>query len=135
MRNLRRPDDMPLYGRITRIHKGRYEVIIKFVASKRILHHEQLHLPNKKAVQQFYLREFPTLTWGEPKYPRTKVKARVSAKPRVRTKKLTRKSKPRKRKAKNSDTQPEFLSKVRRPLLPQATQAGQDMASHRPALA
>jgi hypothetical protein len=71
MRNLRRPDDMPLYGRITRIRKGRYEIIIKFVASKRILHHEQLHLPNKKAVQQFYLREFPTLTWGEPKFTRT----------------------------------------------------------------
>jgi hypothetical protein len=86
MRNLRvarRGDDMPLYGKITRIRKGRYEIIIKFVASKRILHHEQLHLPNKKAVQRFYLREFPTLTWGEPKF--------------------TRKGKLRKRKVKKSD--------------------------------
>jgi hypothetical protein len=61
---------MPLYGLLTRVGKGRYEIIIKFVASKRILHHEQLRLPSKKAVQQFYLREFPTLTWGEPKFTR-----------------------------------------------------------------
>jgi hypothetical protein len=89
MRNLRRPlfvkrsEDMPLYGLLTRVGKGRYEVIIKFVASKRILHKEQLRLPSKKAVQRFYLREFPTLTWGEPKF--------------------TRKGKLRKRKAKKSD--------------------------------
>jgi hypothetical protein len=84
---MRRPDDMPLYGKVTRVGKARYEVVIKFVASKRVLHHEQLHLPNKEAVQRFYEREFPTLTWGEPKYP----KARAASVPRTRASKPLKK--------------------------------------------
>jgi hypothetical protein len=95
MRNLRvvrRGDDMPLYGKLTRVRKGRYEVIIKFVASKRVLHKEQLSLPTREAVQRFYLREFPTLTWGEPKYPKPKAKRAVSRKRTKPTKE--RKKKP-----------------------------------------
>jgi hypothetical protein len=84
MRNLRivrRGDDMPLYGTVTRIKRGLFEVTIKFVASKRMLHKEQLSLPDRDAVKRFYEREFPTLTWGEPTF----------VKPRL---KVTRKSKP-----------------------------------------
>jgi hypothetical protein len=92
MRTVRRASDMPLYGRITRLAKGRYEVIIKFVASKRTLHKEQLSLPTRDAVKQFYLREYPTLTWGEPKYAKPRLKI-VRSKP---VKKVTRKGKPRK---------------------------------------
>jgi hypothetical protein len=91
MRNLRvtrRGDDMPLYGKVARVAKGKYEIIIKAKASKRIVDIEELFLPSIKAVKQFYARTYPTLTWGEPKYPKLK---------------LTRKSKPRKRKAKKSD--------------------------------
>jgi hypothetical protein len=100
MRNLRRADDMPLYGKITRVRKGRYEIIIKFVASKRVLHKEQLSLPTREAVQRFFVREFPTLTWGEPKYPKPRIKiiaSERSIRKRVskpKKKKVTRKGKP-----------------------------------------
>jgi hypothetical protein len=94
MRNLRvirRGDDMPLYGKVTRVGKGKYQVVIKAKASKRIVDIEQLPLPSIAAVKQFYARTYPTLTWGEPKYPKPRLKI-------VRTKKkVTRKSKPRKR--------------------------------------
>jgi hypothetical protein len=66
----KRGDDMPLYGSITRVKKGLYEVVIKFTASKRILHAEQIGAPDKAAVKQFFRREYPTLTWGKPKYPK-----------------------------------------------------------------
>jgi hypothetical protein len=93
MRNLRvvrRGDDMPLYGLITRLAKGRYEIVIKFVKSKRVMHKEQLSLADREAVQRFYEREFPTLTWGEPKFRKPRVKV-VRSKPKV-----TRKGKPKK---------------------------------------
>ena len=68
---------MPLYGSVTRIKKGLYEVVIKFVQSKRVLHVEQIGAPNPTAVKLFFRLEYPTLTWGKPKYPKPKV-----AKPR-----------------------------------------------------
>jgi hypothetical protein len=93
-----RADDMPLYGLITRVGKGRYEVVIKFVASKRILHKEQLGAPDRDAVKQFYAREYPTLTWGEPKYrkPRVKIprqpkKERKHAKPKSKRRRSSNK--------------------------------------------
>jgi hypothetical protein len=111
MRNLRvmrRADDMPLYAMVTRVrsegHGPRYEIIIKFVASKRVMHKEQLNLPDKAAVQRFFTREFPTLIWGEPKYPKPRIKIvrqPKKTKPHVKpkrkraknpTRKLTRKS-------------------------------------------
>ena len=61
---------MPLYGTVTRIKKGMYEVVIKFVASKRVLHHERIGAPNVTSVKLFFRREYPTLTWGKPK-PKT----------------------------------------------------------------
>ena len=73
IRMIKRGDDMPLYGSITRIKKGLYEVVIKFTASKRILHAEHIGAPDKTAVKQFFRREYPTLTWGKPKYPKPKV--------------------------------------------------------------
>jgi hypothetical protein len=121
MRNLRvsrRGDDMPLYGKITRVGKARYEVIIKFVASKRVLHHEQLRLPNKEAVQRFYEREFPTLTWGEPKYPKARVKLPASERSirkrvsKLKEKKVTRKSKPAKPKRKKKANEQERLQRT-----------------------
>jgi hypothetical protein len=59
---------MPLYGRVTRVRKGLYEVVIKFVASKRILHAEQIGAPNVASVKLFFRREYPTLTWNKPKF-------------------------------------------------------------------
>ena len=86
IRTIKRADDMPLYGTITRIKKGLYEVVIKFVASKRVLHHEQIGAPNTKAVKLFFAREYPTLTWGKPKYPKTNPKPRKARKPRANPK-------------------------------------------------
>jgi hypothetical protein len=89
MRNLRvtrRADDMPLYGKVARVAKGKYQVVIKAKASKRIVDIEELSLPSIKAVKRFYAYTYPTLTWGEPKF--------------TRKGKLV---KPRKRKAKKSD--------------------------------
>jgi hypothetical protein len=68
IRRIVRGDDMPLFGTITRIKRGLYEVVIKFVASKRVLHVERIGAPNVTAVKLFFKREYPTLTWGRPKY-------------------------------------------------------------------
>jgi hypothetical protein len=72
IRRIVRGEDMPLYGTVTRIKKGMYEVVIKFVASKRVLHHERIGAPNVTSVKLFFRREYPTLTWGKPKYPKPK---------------------------------------------------------------
>ena len=83
IRTIRRADDMPLYGKITRVKKHLYEVVIKFVASKRVLHVERIGAPNTAAVKLFFKREYPTLTWGKPKYPKPKVtKPRTRANPK-----------------------------------------------------
>ena len=68
IRRIVRGDDMPLYGKITRVKKHLYEVVIKFVASKRVLHVERIGAPNTAAVKLFFKREYPTLTWGKPKF-------------------------------------------------------------------
>jgi hypothetical protein len=70
IRRIVRGDDMPLYGTVTRVKRGLYEVVIKFVASKRVLHVERIGAPNVTAVKLFFKREYPTLTWGKPKYPK-----------------------------------------------------------------
>ena len=72
IRTIRRGDDMPLYGTVTRVKKGLYEVVIKFVKSHRVLHVEQIGAPNPTAVKLFFRLEYPTLTWGRPKYPKPK---------------------------------------------------------------
>lgn len=69
----KRGDDMPLYGKAMRVKKHRYEVIIKFTKSKRVLCHAQITAPNVAMVKQSFAREYPTLTWGEPKYPKPKM--------------------------------------------------------------
>jgi hypothetical protein len=85
IRTIRRGEDMPLYGTVTRVKKGLFEVVIKFVVSKRILHAEQIGAPNVTAVKLFFRREYPTLTWGKPKYPKVRVtRASKSLKPRVK---------------------------------------------------
>jgi hypothetical protein len=102
---MRRADDMPLYGLLTRVGKCKYEVIIKFVKSKRVLHKEQLPLPTRAAVQQFFAREYPSLTWGEPKFRKPRIKIVRSKPPK---KKVTRKGKspkPRKRKKERKKAQ------------------------------
>jgi hypothetical protein len=91
---MRRGDDMPMYGTVTRVGRNKYEVVIKFVKSKRILHKEQLPLPTREAVQRFFAREYPSLTWGEPK-----VKVRIKlARIKPPKKKVTRKGKRKPRK-------------------------------------
>jgi hypothetical protein len=83
IRTIRRADDMPLYGSVTRVRKGLYEVVIKFVASKRVLHVERIGAPNVASVKLFFRREYPTLTWGKPKYPKPKLtKLRKRANPK-----------------------------------------------------
>jgi len=72
IRRIVRGEDMPLYGTVTRVKKGMYEVVIKFVASKRVLHHERIGALNVTSVKLFFRREYPTLTWGKPKYPKLK---------------------------------------------------------------
>jgi hypothetical protein len=68
---------MPLYGTVLRVKKGLYQVVIKFVKSHRTLHVEQIGAPNPTAVKLFFRLEYPTLTWGKPKFKKPKV-------PRVR---------------------------------------------------
>ena len=60
---------MPLFGMITRVRKGLYEVVIKFVKSHRTLHVEQIGAPDALTAKRFFTREFPTLVWGKPKPP------------------------------------------------------------------
>ena len=79
-RIIRRGDDMPLYGKVSRVKKGLYEVVIKFVASKRVLHVERIGASNVTAVKQFFRLEYPTLTWGKPKFPKPpRIKEKVHA--------------------------------------------------------
>jgi hypothetical protein len=83
LRTITRGDDLPLFGTIHRVKKGVYEVTIKFVKSRRTLHVERIHAPDVSAVKQFFAREYPTLTWGKPKYKRArKGSERVSERPR-----------------------------------------------------
>jgi hypothetical protein len=83
IRTIRRADDMPLYGVVLRVRKGLYQVIIKFVKSHRVLHVEQIGAPNVASVKLFFRREYPTLTWGKPKYPKPKLtKPRKRANPK-----------------------------------------------------
>jgi hypothetical protein len=81
IRRIVRGDDMPLYGTVTRVKRGLYEVVIKFTQSKRVLHVERIGAPNVTAVKLFFKREYPTLTWGKPKFPKPP-KARKPPKPR-----------------------------------------------------
>lgn len=94
MRNLRvnrRADDMPLYGLIIRLGRGKYQVVIKAKASKRIVDIDFILLPSKPAVKQFYARMYPTLTWGEPKY--SKPKLVIPKRPKKVTHKVTKRKK------------------------------------------
>ena len=64
---------MPLFGTVTRVRKGLFEVVIKFIKSHRTLHVERIGAPNVAAVKLFFRLEYPTLVWGKPKTPRIKV--------------------------------------------------------------
>ena len=70
MRTIKRGDDMPMFGKVMRVKKHVYQVVIKFVKSHRVYHAENVHAANPKLVKQFFEREYPTLTWGKPKAPR-----------------------------------------------------------------
>ena len=104
IRTIKRGNDMPLYGTVTRVGKNLFEVVIKFVKSKRTLHVEQIGAPNATMAKLFFRREYPTLTWGIPKVravivPRTRV-----SKPKVKKVKLKPKKKAKRRgKAKRKD--------------------------------
>lgn len=89
IRTIKRAEDMPLYGKVMRVRKGLYEVVIKFVKSHRTLHVERIGAPNVTAVKLFFRLEYPTMVWGKPKPPKPpKVlkarKARKVHKPRAR---------------------------------------------------
>jgi hypothetical protein len=95
LRTITRGDDLPLFGTIHRVKKGVYEVVIKFVKSRRTLHVERIHAPDVSAVKQFFAREYPTLTWGKPKPPkppRVKQprKPRINANPKGKKRDRTR---------------------------------------------
>lgn len=62
---LKRPDDMPLTGRIMRERKGVYVCIISFKQSKRHYGDELVFAANVKAVQTHMQRMYPTLTFGK----------------------------------------------------------------------
>lgn len=70
IRTIKRADDMPMFGKVLRVKKHVYQVVIKFVKSHRIYHAENVHAANPKLVKQFFEREYPTLTWGKPKAPK-----------------------------------------------------------------
>jgi hypothetical protein len=94
IRTIKRADDMPLFGMITRVRKGLYEVVIKFVKSHRTLHVEQIGAPDISAAKALFIREFPTLTWGKPKPPKApKVKQEKARVVKRAAKKVLRKRK------------------------------------------
>lgn len=102
-RVIRRADDMPLYGLIMRVAKGKYQVTIKAKASKRVVDIDIILLPSRPAVKALYARFYPTMTWGEPKYPKPKLKLpkrvkRTKAKRRTIPAKKPRKPRVRKEK-------------------------------------
>ena len=74
IRTVKHAEDMPLYGVILRVARGKYQVVIKAVASKRTINAEELSLPSIPAVKAFFEREYPTLTWGLPKFPKPRIK-------------------------------------------------------------
>jgi hypothetical protein len=80
IRTIKRAEDMPLYGKVMRVRKGLYEVVIKFVKSHRTLHVERIGAPNVTAVKLFFRLEYPTIVWGKPKPP----KVPKAHKPRAR---------------------------------------------------
>ena len=98
---------MPLFGTVTRVRKGLFEVVIKFIKSHRTLHVERIGAPNVAVVKLFFRLEYPTLVWGRPKPPRVlsakKTKqenARVIK--RAAKKVLRKRKKPVRRKVQNS---------------------------------
>ena len=50
IRTIKRADDMPLFGMVTRVRKGLYEVVIKFIKSHRTLHVERVNAPDVSAM-------------------------------------------------------------------------------------
>ena len=60
----KRPDDMPLRGRIIRERKGVYVCMITFVQSRRHYHDEIVYAKDQKAVKAHLARLYPTLTYG-----------------------------------------------------------------------
>ena len=86
IRTIKRAEDMPLYGKVMRVRKGLYEVVIKFVKSHRTLHVERIGAPDIATVKLFFRREYPTLTWGRPKLPKVPKVPKVpkARKPRAR---------------------------------------------------
>jgi hypothetical protein len=109
MRNLRvnkRGDDLAMYGVVVRVSKGVYEITIRFTQSRRKLDWQRVTAPTAAAAKQWFILEYPTLTWGAPKPPKPpKIKkertyAIHAIKPR--TKKVLRKrKKPVRRKVSN----------------------------------
>lgn len=109
IRTIKRADDMPLFGTVTRVRKGLYEVVIKFVKSHRTLHVERVNALDVSAVKLFFRREYPTLTWGKPKAPKPRrstpppnIKQEKARVVKPRTKKVLRKrAKPVRHKVRN----------------------------------
>ena len=63
LHGVRKPDDMPLVGRIMREKKGVYICIISFKQSRRHYGDEYIYAPNIKAVKLHLVRMYPTLTF------------------------------------------------------------------------
>jgi hypothetical protein len=61
---LKRPDDMPLKGKIVRERKGVYVCMITFVQSRRWYGDEIVYARNTKEVKAHLARLYPTLTFG-----------------------------------------------------------------------
>ena len=82
IRTIKRADDMPMFGKVMRVKKHVYQVVIKFVKSHRVYHAENVCAANPKLVKQFFEREYPTLTWGKPKVPKVKKPRKPRANPK-----------------------------------------------------
>ena len=61
--HFKRPDDMPLAGRVMREKKGQYVVIISFAKSKRHYSDETVFAANIKAVKAHVAKMYPTIQW------------------------------------------------------------------------
>lgn len=59
----KRPDDMPLTGRLVRERKGMYVCMITFTKSKRAYTDEIVYAKDVKQARAYIKRQFPTLKW------------------------------------------------------------------------
>lgn len=61
----KRPEYLPMTGKILRKKKGVYVAVIKFMQSKRIYATEEVRAPTQKRVKELLRYEHPHIHWSK----------------------------------------------------------------------